>query len=368
MTIYPFKANGGRGIISSFKKPLVASQSLYSKLSISDRNQSCSITKAVTQFKNMQQSTTLTRRSIELQSQYPITKAVTAWQESNNIEDNEKICNKTSNEQKVISRFMEPFIGSESLYDNSLGRNQSNTINMTFTRELISFLPECPITEAATARLESNNTEDNEREDNVPISNPKSSDKSMKLMQWILTSQNTYGFALTVLHNFLDVCLQKPEDKNFINDSLVPRIRYTGFTISAAASVVCHLAIGILFTPFVVATLGQKESVNDMWYGYWAGVSISAIGMAAGMFGMVSGNYLIHKTMEKSIPQFKNWVGSYLLRVENRLKSMDIPQLRQEVESIKNAAEMVAIVKKLISIAKDLLPTVRVLILRPFCR
>lgn len=95
------------------------------------------------------------------------------------------------------------------------------------------------------------------------------SSREAKLIRWILTSHNVYGLALTMLHNFIDICCQKPEKRNFINESLVPRIRYTGFAFSATAGVIYHVAIGILFTPLVAATLGKKKEINEIWYGYW---------------------------------------------------------------------------------------------------
>ncbi|HEV3269559.1 MAG TPA: hypothetical protein VGZ69_02800 [Candidatus Rhabdochlamydia sp.] len=194
---------------------------------------------------------------------------------------------------------------------------------------------------------------------NLPLDEPVQSSKEEKLIRWILTSHNMYGLAVTVLHNFVDICCQKPEERNFINDSLVPRIRYTGFTISATAGVVYHVAIGILFTPLVEATLGRKKEINEIWYGYWAGASISAMGVFAGMFGMVSGNYLIHKTMERSIPQFKRLLTRYLYRAQifcTQLKEVNFPQLRQEVKNVKTTAEMVIITRKLVGIARNLLP------------
>lgn len=318
--------NKTNGMLSSFRKPLIGSPILH-KPSISTQ---LLYPRAV---------------SISPLSKYSITQAVIAWQ-SNNTQGNERVSKSITLSNRPITTLMNPKLDIKS----------------------ITSQPKYPITQRVTTWLQSNNTEEmqgNKRKEasvtfaNVPISNPQpsSSSRQEKLAHWILTSHNMYGFVLTVLHNFSDICFQKPEDKNFINDSLVPRIRYTGFTIAAAAGVVYHVAIGVLFTPFVAATLGQKESVNDMWYGYWAGASISAMGVFAGMFGMISGNYLIHKTMEKSIPSFKNLVGRYLLHVENRFKSVNISQLRQEVESIKNAAEMVAMLRRLSSIAKDLLPT-----------
>ncbi|VHO02772.1 hypothetical protein [Candidatus Rhabdochlamydia sp. T3358] len=197
--------------------------------------------------------------------------------------------------------------------------------------------------------------------DPLPLDEAVESSREEKLIRWILTSHNIYGLAITVLHNFFDICCQKPEERNFINESLVPRIRYTGFTISATAGVVYHLAIGVLFTPFVVASLGRKKEVNEIWYSYWTGASISAMGVFAGVFGMVSGNYLIHKTMEKSIPQFKRLLTRYLYRIQifcTRLNGIKFPQLRQDVQNVKTTADMVSITQKLVGIAKGLLPTV----------
>lgn len=207
-----------------------------------------------------------------------------------------------------------------------------------------------------TPSFTSNITSKNNSSGQLPIQ----SSREEKLLRWILTSHNMYGLAVTVLHNFFDICCQKPEERNFINDSLVPRIRYTGFAFSATAGVVYHVAIGILFTPLVVATLGQKEKINEVWYGYWAGASISAMGMFAGMFGMISGNYLIHKTMERSIPSFKRLLTRYLSYVQNiymQLNRMDFSQLRQEVENVETPTEMISIMRKLVGIAKNLLPT-----------
>ncbi|KAG6558688.1 hypothetical protein RHOW815_001318 [Candidatus Rhabdochlamydia sp. W815] len=184
---------------------------------------------------------------------------------------------------------------------------------------------------------------------------PIQSSREKNLIRWILTSHDVCRLAVTVLHNFFDICCQKPEERNFINESLVPRIRYAGFTFSATAGVVYHVAIGILFTPLVAATLGQKKEINEIWYSYWAGASISAMGIFAGIFGMVSGNYLIHKTMEKSIPQFKRLLTRYLWRVQKicmRLNGVDFPQLRQEVKNVKTTAEMVFVTRKLVGIAK----------------
>ncbi|MGL4540283.1 MAG: hypothetical protein ACRCU0_04825 [Candidatus Rhabdochlamydia sp.] len=321
------KTNGGLGTISSFMKPF------NSQILCNIKHPQLPFTRTV---------------SVSPLPKYSITQAVTAWQsDSMKSDGRERVSESITLGNRSITTFMNP--------------------------KLTELRPKYPITQAITTWLQSNNIEEMQSKErkrapltftNVPKSTTQSPNTSMhssreeKLMRWVLTSHNMYGFVLTVMHNFFDICIQKPEDKNFINDSLVPRIRYTGFTISAAAGVVYHVAIGVLFTPFVAVTLGQKESVNDMWYGYWAGASISAMGVFAGMFGMISGNYLIHKTMEKSIPSFKNLVGRYLLHIESRLKSVDIPQLRQEVESVKNAAEMFAMLRRLSSIARDLLPTI----------
>lgn len=190
---------------------------------------------------------------------------------------------------------------------------------------------------------------------------PIQSFREEKLIRWVLTSHDVYGLAVTVLHNFFDICYQKPGKRNFINDSLVPRVRYTGFTFSATAGAVYHIAIGILFTPLVVATLGQKKEINKIWYGYWAGASISAMSVFAGMFGIVSGNYLIHKTMEKRIPLFKRLLARCLWHAQKictRLNRVDFSQLRQEVENIKTTAEMLFMAQKLTGVARrDLLST-----------
>ena len=188
---------------------------------------------------------------------------------------------------------------------------------------------------------------------------PMQSSREAKLIRWILTSHNVHGLALTMLHNFIDICCQKPEKRNFINESLVPRIRYTGFAFSATAGVIHHVAIGILFTPLVAATLGQKKEINEIWYGYWAGASISVMGVVIGMFGMISGDYLIRITMEKRIPQFKRLLIYYLNHVQTfctRLNEVDFPRLSQEVENVNTIVEMVSIIRKLFGIAKNLLP------------
>ncbi|PWU15520.1 MAG: hypothetical protein C5B45_02395 [Chlamydiae bacterium] len=194
----------------------------------------------------------------------------------------------------------------------------------------------------------------------LPLDEPVQSSRGEKLIRWIFTSHDTYGLAITVLHNFFDICCQKSEEKNFMNASLVPRIRYAGFAFSATAGVVYHVAIGVLFTPLMAATLGRKKEVNEIWYGYWAGASISAIGVFAGMFGVISGNYLIHKTMERSVPQFKRLLIRYLYRVQifcTRLNGINFLQLRQEVKRVKTTAEMISVTQKLVGVARDLLPS-----------
>jgi len=161
-----------------------------------------------------------------------------------------------------------------------------------------------------TSSSASNTNSRNNPSEQLPIQ----SSREEKLIRWILTSHNVCGLAVIVLHNFFDICCQKPEERNFINDSLVPRIRYAGFTFSATAGVVYHVAIG-----------------------------------------MVSGNCLIHRTMEKSIPSFKRLLTRYLWRVQKictRLNRVDFPQLRQEVNNVKTTAEMVFITRKLVDIAR----------------
>lgn len=174
-------------------------------------------------------------------------------------------------------------------------------------------------------------------------------------MQWLFTSSNTYEFALIVLHNLSDICLQKEEDKNFINSSLLPRFRFMRFTTSAAIGVIYHVAIGVLFTPFVIGTLGQKEPINHIWYGYWVGASISMAGVFTGFFGTITGNFLIKKALQESIPQCKNVLSPCLLRMQNmrtEINKVNISCLIENLNSADTVDKMVVVLQELVSIAR----------------
>lgn len=86
------------------------------------------------------------------------------------------------------------------------------------------------------------------------------------------------------------------------------------------------------------------------------------MGVFAGMFGMVSGNYLIYRTMEKRIPLFKRLLTRCLgnvQKISTRLNKIDFSQLRQEVENVKTIAEMISVTQKLVDITRrDLLLTI----------
>lgn len=178
---------------------------------------------------------------------------------------------------------------------------------------------------------------------------------SKKLIEWVLTAPNVYEFALTVLHNISDVCFQNPENRSFIDSSLIPRIRFMRFTTSAAAGTVYHVAIGILFTPFVMGTLGKKESINHIWYGYWAGASLSTIGIFTGLFGVVTGNFLIKKVLQEHIPHCKNYLNSCLSHIQSvrtEANKVNINQLKTDLNSADTVDEMVLVLQRLVSIVR----------------